>query len=198
MLRILITFLSFLICFKGIPMAHAAVDKKYETALLAGGCFWCMEPPFDKLDGVISTVVGYTGGHTENPTYEQTSSGKTGHYEAIKIVYDPSKVSFKEILDVFWRNIDPFDATGQFCDKGDQYRAAIFYLTKEQQDIALASKEAIETLLGRKVVTEIMPAATFYDGEEYHQEYYLKNPIRYKFYRYNCGRDKRLKEIFKK
>ncbi len=179
-------------------MAHAAGDKKYETALLAGGCFWCMEPPFDKLGGVISTVVGYTGGYTENPTYEQTSSGKTGHYEAIKIVYDPSKVSFKEILDVFWRNIDPFDATGQFCDKGDQYRAAIFYLTKEQQDIALASKEAIETLLGRKVVTEIMPVATFYDGEEYHQEYYLKNPIRYKFYRYNCGRDKRLKEIFKK
>ena len=198
MLRILTGLLSFLIFFEGTPMARAAAAEQYETALLAGGCFWCMEPPFDKLKGVISTVVGYTGGHTKNPTYEQTSSGETGHYEAIKIVYDPSRVSFKEILDVFWQNVDPFDAQGQFCDKGDQYRAAIFYLTKEQQEIAQASKEETETVLGQKVATEIIPVAPFYKGEEYHQEYYLKNPIRYKFYRYNCGRDKRLKEIYKK
>lgn len=178
-------------------MVHAE-EEKHDVAILAGGCFWCMEPPFDKLEGVISTVVGYTGGHTKNPTYEGTSSGETGHYEAIKVTYDPSKVSFKEILDVFWRNVDPFDATGQFCDKGSQYRAAIFYLTKEQQETAQASKEDIETLLEREVVTEVIPASDFYDAEEYHKEYYLKNPIRYKFYRYNCGRDKRLTEIFKK
>ena len=178
-------------------MAHAA-EEKYDVALLAGGCFWCLEPPFDQMEGVISTVVGYTGGHTDNPTYEATSSGKTGHYEAIKITYDSSKVSFKEILDVFWRNVDPFDATGQFCDKGSQYRAAIFYLTKEQQETAQTSKKEAERLLGLEILTEIIPASDFYDAEEYHQEYYLKNPIRYKFYRYNCGRDKRLKEIFRK
>ncbi len=178
-------------------MAQAA-EEKYDVAILAGGCFWCLQPPFDHLDEVISTVVGYTGGHTKNPTYEETSSGKTGHYEAIKVTYDPSKVTFKEILDVFWRNIDPFDAKGQFCDKGSQYRAAVFYLTKEQQETAQTSKKEIETVLEREIATEIIPASDFYNAEEYHQEYYLKNPIRYKFYRYHCGRDKRLKEIFKK
>ncbi len=178
-------------------MAQAA-EAKHETAILAGGCFWCLQHPFDHLNGVISTVVGYTGGHTKDPTYEETSAGNTGHYEAIKIIYDPSKVSFKEILEVFWKNIDPFDAKGQFCDKGDQYRAAIFYLTKGQQEMALASKKDMATVLGRDLVTEVVPATTFYEGEDYHQKYYIKNPLRYKFYRYNCGRDKRLQEIYKK
>ncbi|NCP62397.1 MAG: peptide-methionine (S)-S-oxide reductase MsrA [Alphaproteobacteria bacterium] len=197
MLRILTTLLSFLICFKGTPMAQAA-EEKYEVSILAGGCFWCLQPPFDHLDGVISTVVGYTGGHTDHPTYEETSSGKTGHYEAIKVTYDPSKVTFKEILDVFWQNIDPFDAKGQFCDKGSQYRAAVFYLTEEQKETALASKKKIESLLKQDSVIEVVPASPFYEAEAYHQNYYLKNPLRYKFYRYNCGRDKRLKEIYKK
>ena len=178
-------------------MAQAA-EEKYEVSILAGGCFWCLQPPFDKLDGVISTVVGYTGGHTDHPTYEETSSGKTGHYEAIKVTYDPSKVTFKEILDAFWRNIDPFDAKGQFCDKGSQYRAAVFYLTEEQKETALASKKEIESLLKQDSVIEVVLASPFYEAEAYHQNYYLNNPLRYKFYRYNCGRDKRLKEIYKK
>jgi len=197
MLRILTTLLSFLICFKGTPMAQAA-EENTKVSILAGGCFWCLQPPFDHLDGVISTVVGYTGGHTDHPTYEETSSGKTGHYEAIKVTYDPSKVTFKEILDVFWQNIDPFDAKGQFCDKGSQYRAAVFYLTEEQKETALASKKKIESLLKQDSVIEVVPASPFYEAEAYHQNYYLKNPLRYKFYRYNCGRDKRLKEIYKK
>lgn len=197
MLKILFTFLSFFVFFQGVPMAHAA-EEKHETAILAGGCFWCMEPPFDKLEGVISTVVGYTGGKTKDPTYEATSSGETGHYEAIKVTYDPSKVSFKEILDVFWRNVDPFDAGGQFCDRGSQYRAAIFYSTEEQRKIAQISKKEAEKLWRQKILTELIPASVFYEAEEYHQEYYIKNPIRYSFFRSTCGRDDRLKEISKK
>ena len=168
-----------------------------KVAVFAGGCFWCMEKPFDVLDGVKSTISGYTGGHTDNPTYKTTSTGTTGHYEAIKIEYDSTKVSYETLLDVFWKNIDPFDAKGQFCDKGPQYRSGIF--TSDESEIALAqqSKTALQEKLGDRatIVTEILPAAQFYDAEDYHQNYYKKNPLRYRYYRYGCGRDKRLEEV---
>ncbi len=168
-----------------------------DVAVFAGGCFWCMEGPFDKLDGVISTTSGYTGGHTENPTYEQTSSGRTGHYEAVEIEYDPTKVSYQKLLDVYWKNVDPFDARGQFCDKGPQYRAAIFTKNDEEKKLASNSKAAIQEKLKNKatVVTEILSAKKFYAAEDYHQNYYINNPVRYKYYRYACGRDKRLEQV---
>ena len=168
-----------------------------DVAVFAGGCFWCMEGPFDKLDGVISTTSGYTGGNTENPTYKETSSGKTGHYEAIKIEYDPDKVSYEKLLDVYWMNVDPFDDRGQFCDKGPQYRAAIFTNYKEEKELATKSKNALQKKLKGKatIVTEILPAKKFYAAENYHQDYYKKNPIRYKYYRHGCGRDKRLEQV---
>lgn len=168
-----------------------------DVAIFAGGCFWCMEGPFDKLDGVISSTSGYTGGHTENPTYKSSSTGTTGHYEAVQIEYDSSKVSFQQLLDVYWKNIDPFDARGQFCDKGPQYRAAIFTMNDEEKDLANKSKSALQAKLKGKatVVTEILPAKKFYAAEDYHQDYYIKNPVRYKYYRYGCGRDKRLEQV---
>jgi methionine-S-sulfoxide reductase len=175
-----------------------AVRGKFEKATFAGGCFWCMEPPFDKLDGVISTTAGYTGGKEKNPTYEQVSSGMTGHAEAIEIVYDPSRVTYAELLDVFWRNINPTQADGQFADRGPQYRTAIFCHDEEQRKLALASKRELENSgrFDQKIVTEIVPAGEFYPAEEYHQDYYEKNPIRYKFYRYGSGRDQFLKEAW--
>ncbi|MGZ3808684.1 MAG: peptide-methionine (S)-S-oxide reductase MsrA [Bacteriovorax sp.] len=181
-----LTFLIFLGSFAFMPFASA------DTAIFAGGCFWCMQPPFDALksSGVLSTRVGYTGGTTENPTYKETSEGKSGHREAIEIVYDSQKISYKKLLEVFWKNIDPFDPQGQFCDKGIQYSSAIFYTTEEQRKEAEASRPK------GKVETLILPAKKFYPAEEYHQSYYTKNPIRYKFYRFNCGRDKRLKEVW--
>ncbi len=168
-----------------------------ESVVFAGGCFWCMEPPYDKVEGVISTTSGYTGGHVKNPTYKQTSSGTTGHYEAIKIDYDPDKVSYEQLLDVFWKNIDPFDAKGQFCDKGPQYRAAIFYKNEEQKQLAVKSKNELQEKLGKEksIVTQILPAKEFYPAEDYHQDYYQHNPLRYKYYRFACGRDNRLEEI---
>jgi len=168
-----------------------------DVAIFAGGCFWCMEVPFDKLDGVISTTSGYTGGNTENPTYKETSSGKTGHYEALQVVYDSDKVSYQKLLDVFWKNVDPFDGRGQFCDKGPQYRAAIFTNYKEEKELATKSKNALQKKLKGKatIMTEILPAKKFYAAEDYHQDYYKKNPIRYKFYRHSCGRDKRLEQV---
>jgi methionine-S-sulfoxide reductase len=146
--------------------------EKREKATFAGGCFWCMEPPFDKLDGVISTIVGYTGGQEKNPTYEEVSSGKTGHVEAIQIVYDPSSVTYAELLDVFWRNIDPTQMNGQFADTGRQYRTSIFYHSQEQKQLALASKDELEKSgrYDKKIVTEIVPAGAFYSAEEYHQD----------------------------
>jgi len=168
-----------------------------EFALFAGGCFWCMEGPYDELDGVISTTSGYTGGHTENPTYKQTSSGNTGHYEALQVEYDADKVSYDKLLEVFWKNIDPFDVRGQFCDKGPQYRAAIFTNNKNEILLAEKSKQTLQAKLTNKatIVTAILPAKRFYPAEEYHQDYYQKNPLRYKYYRYGCGRDKRLEEV---
>ena len=176
----------------------AAKNTSQAEAIFAGGCFWCMEPPYDKVEGVISTISGYTDGHKENPTYKEVSSGTTGHTEAIKITYDPKKVSYQQLLDIFWRNIDPVTPNRQFCDGGTQYRSGIYYLDDNQKNLAEKSKAAIENsgVLAKEIVTEIKAASTFYPAEEYHQDYYLKNPVRYKFYRYNCGRDQRLEEIW--
>jgi peptide-methionine (S)-S-oxide reductase len=156
-----------------------------------------MEPPYDELDGVISTIVGYTGGQLRNPSYGEVSAGNTGHTEGMEIRYDPSKITFQELLDVFWVNIDPTVNDRQFCDRGSQYRAAIFYHDDKQKALAEASKQKwIDSGRFDRVVTEISPASVFYKAEEYHQDYYLKNPLRYKFYRYNCGRDRRLEDLW--
>ena len=175
-------------------------DKSLATATFAGGCFWCMEPPFDKLDGVISTTSGYTGGHKKNPTYQEVSAGGTGHAESMQVLYDPAKVSYAKLLDVFWHNVDPLTLNAQFCDHGTQYRTAIFYHNEEQKRLAEASKQELEKSgrFPQPIVTEIVPASEFYPAEDYHQDYYQKNPIRYKFYRYNCGRDARLEELWGK
>ena len=171
-----------------------------EKATFAGGCFWCMEPAFEGLEGIVSVTVGYTGGSTQNPTYEEVSSGTTGHAESIEIVYDPAKISYARLLDIFWHNIDPFVKDRQFCDVGRQYRTAVFYHNEEQKKLAEASKKALEeaNLSRGPIYTEIVPASTFYKAEEYHQMYYKKNPVRYKFYRWNCGRDARLEELWGK
>jgi peptide-methionine (S)-S-oxide reductase len=167
-------------------------------ATFAGGCFWCMEHPFDELPGVVSVTSGYTGGQKKNPTYEEVSAGSTGHAEAVQIVYDPAKVSYETLLNVFWHNIDPTTKDRQFCDSGHQYRSAIFFQDEEQHRLALQSKAQIEKTKTFKepVITEITQASVFYPAEEYHQHYYKKNPIRYKFYRTSCGRDRRLKELW--
>ncbi len=172
----------------------ATLDK----AIFAGGCFWCMVPPFEKLDGVTEVVSGYTGGRKENPTYEEVSSGKTGHVEAIEVTFDPSRIAYKKLLEVFWRQIDPTDPGGQFVDRGSQYRSVIFYHTPEQKDLAEKSKEELRRSgrLVHPIVTEILPAGKFYRAEDYHQDYYKKNPIRYKFYRLNSGRDQFLKKVW--
>ncbi len=157
-----------------------AGSRKAQIATFAGGCFWCMEPPFDKLEGVISTTSGYTGGHKKNPTYEEVSSGVTGHAESLRVAYDPAKISYQKLLEVFWHNIDPTTPNQQFCDKGSQYRSAIFYHDEEQKRLALDSKKAVEKLFKEPVVTEILPAQEFYVAEEYHQDFYKKNPFRRK------------------
>lgn len=173
-------------------------DTGQAIATFAGGCFWCMEPPFDELDGVSSTISGYTGGHVENPSYEQVSAGGTGHTEAMQVTYDPDVVSYETLLDVYWHNIDPLDAGGQFCDRGSSYRSAIFVHTPEQRELAEASKQSIAESgqLNGEIVTPIQEASTFYPAEEYHQNYYDKNPLRYRFYKWNCGREQRLEEVW--
>lgn len=172
---------------------HASADK----AVLAGGCFWCMESDFEKLDGVTEVISGFTGGTLENPTY---NGNHTGHYEAIEIIYDPSKVTYQALLDHYWVNIDPFDDRGQFCDKGSSYLSAIFVDSEAQRQIAEASKQkVVDQFPKQKVITPILPTSTFYPikgDESYHQDYYKNNPVRYKLYRWNCGRDQRLKEIW--
>lgn len=169
-------------------------------ATFAGGCFWCMEPPFDVLPGVISTTSGYTGGTKTNPTYEQVSAGGTGHAESVEVVYDPAKIGYEKLLEVFWHNVDPTVKDRQFCDGGSQYRTAIFFHNEEQKRLAEQSKAALEKSkpFAASIVTEITAAGTFYPAEDYHQDYYQKNRIRYKFYRYNCGRDARLQELWGK
>lgn len=180
----------------GLLAAGAGPVPSPAKAVFAGGCFWCMEGPFDAVPGVLATTSGYTGGTKPDPTYEEVSSGTTGHRESLEVTYDPSKVSYQKLLDVFWRNVDPFDGTGQFCDHGSQYRGAIFVADDAERRLAEASKKAVETRFGRPVATEILPASKFWPAEDYHQDYYQKNPIRYKFYRYNCGRDARLKDVW--
>jgi peptide-methionine (S)-S-oxide reductase len=174
-------------------------NKNFETALFSGGCFWCMQQAMDQVEGVVETVVGYTGGTTVNPTYEQVSSGVTGHAESVEVHFDPKIVTYKKILDHFWRNIDPTVKDEQFCDKGNQYRAAIFYRTPEQKRLAEESKQAlIASKRFENVYTEINEASTFYEAEKYHQNYYKKNPLRYKFYKYLCGREKQLEKVWGK
>jgi peptide-methionine (S)-S-oxide reductase len=191
-------FAFFAVALATLPLSAAAQTIRTAQAIFAGGCFWCMEPPYDKLDGVISTTSGYSGGDQANPTYHEVSSGETGHYEVVRVEYDPAKVSYKKLLDVFWHNVDPFDAQGQFCDHGPQYRAAIFYGNEEEKRLAEESKAELQASKHFKepIVTEILPAKTFYPAEDYHQDYYLKNPLRYKFYRFNCRRDARLDEVW--
>jgi len=184
----------------GLIMMMTTTVEATETkiATFAGGCFWCMEHPFDELDGVLSTTSGYTGGHKDHPIYEEVSAGVTGHAEAIRIRFDPSRISYKKLLDVYWRNSDPTTANRQFCDVGTQYRPAIFYHSETQKQAAETSKQALiqHESFGQAIVTEITAAGPFWPAEEYHQNYYLKNPIRYKFYRYNCGRDQRLQQLW--
>jgi peptide-methionine (S)-S-oxide reductase len=178
------------------PAAGAATTK----AIFAGGCFWCMEHPFDVLPGVVSTTSGYIGGQKKNPTYEEVSSGRTGHTEAVQVVYDPKKVTYEKLLDVFWHNIDPTVKDQQFCDHGSQYRSGIFYTDDEQKRLAEASKAALDRNkpFSAAIVTEITRASEFYPAEDYHQDFYLKNPLRYKYYRSGCGRDARLKQLWGK
>ena len=188
-----------LCCASTFAQDENSATQKTSVAVFAGGCFWCMEPPFDALTGVLKTISGYTGGSVVNPTYEAVSQGNTGHLEAVEVTYDPAVVSYEKLLEVFWQNIDPFDNEGQFCDKGDQYKAVIFYLDEGQKQSAESSKEGIVKKLGGKpITTAIKPAGKFYPAEDYHQDYYLKNPLRYKFYRYNCGRDQRLGQVWGK
>lgn len=182
----------------GAGTVHAASPSEVEIATFAGGCFWCVEADFDKVEGVISTTSGYIGGDKKNPTYKQVSAGGTGHTEAVQIVYDPAKVTYAELLKVLWRNIDPTTPNRQFCDAGSQYRAEIFHHNERQNDLAEQSKREVESTkpFEAPIVTQITMASEFYPAEEYHQDYYLKNPVRYKIYRYGCGRDKRLKQLW--
>lgn len=186
--------LFFVMIVSGLCGGNVAAQTK--DAIFAGGCFWCLEGPFDALPGVLETQAGYTGGQTPNPTYEQVSSGVSGHLEAMRVVYDPERIDYARLLDVFWRNIDPTDPGGQFCDRGPQYRSAVFFGDEAEEAAARASKARIEESRGFTVATEILPRTEFYAAEEYHQDYYRKNPLRYRFYRQGCGRDQRLRQLW--
>ncbi|TKB65627.1 MAG: peptide-methionine (S)-S-oxide reductase MsrA [Nitrospira sp.] len=179
---------------------QAAADTTPGKAYFAGGCFWCMEEVFEKVDGVLSATSGYMGGTASNPTYEEVSAGRTGHAESVEVVYDPAKVSYQKLLDAFWRNVDPITPNAQFCDHGNQYRSAIFFQTDEEKRASDSSKQTIEQSRRFKepIVTQIVMAPQFYPAEEYHQDFYKKNPIRYKLYKYNCGRAQRLDELWGK
>jgi len=180
------------------PTPVAAPASGLAKATFAGGCFWCMEGPFDQVPGVVSTTSGYTGGSVKRPSYEQVSTGTTGHAEAVEVLYDPAKVGYAQLLDVFWHNVDPTDGGGQFCDRGNQYRTAIFVHDDEQRRLAEQSRKDLEASgkLKRPIVTQIVPAGEFYPAEDYHQDFYKKNAFRYRYYRLNCGRDARLKELW--
>ena len=181
-----------------VAAAAFAAPANRATAVFAGGCFWCEETAFEGVPGVVAVISGYTGGQVPNPTYEQVSSGVTGHAESVQVIYDPSKISYEKLLDIFWHNIDPSQANGQFCDHGNQYRSAIFFKDEGERKAAEASKARLESdaRFKGKIVTQIVPASTFYPAEEYHQDFYKKNPVRYHTYRTGCGRDARLKEIW--
>ncbi len=180
------------------PLMPPSSSSFLEKALFAGGCFWCMEPPFDELEGVLSTTSGYTGGHTKSPNYEEVSAGKTGHTEAVEVLYDPRKVSYDELLSVFWKNIDPTTNDRQFCDHGKQYRTGIYPQSENQMRLAKTSLSQLEKTKPFRdpILTEIVLATPFFPAEDYHQDFYKRSPVRYKFYRFNCGRDKRLKELW--
>ena len=194
-MRLVSTFLLVL----ASATAWAEIQKiEPASAVFAGGCFWCMEGPFDKMEGVISTTSGYSGGHVDNPTYEQVSKGSSGHIEVLQVTYDPAKVSYQQLLQTFWVNVDPLDGGGQFCDRGSQYASAIFYATETERQAAQDSMLVLAES-GRfeaPIQTQLLPAATFYPAESYHQNYYQRNPVRYKYYRWNCGRDQRLTEVW--
>ena len=178
------------------PATAATSGKAY----FAGGCFWCMEEAFEKVEGVLFVTSGYMGGTVANPSYEEVSAGRTGHAESVEVVYDQAKVSYQTLLEAFWRNVDPITPNAQFCDHGSQYRSAIFFQTDEEKRAADSSMQAIEQSkrLNGPIVTQIVPSAQFYPAEEYHQDFYKKNPVRYKFYKYNCGRAQRLEELWGK
>jgi peptide-methionine (S)-S-oxide reductase len=174
-----------------------AMSEEKAVATFAGGCFWCMEPPFDKLDGVLSTTSGYTGGKIENPTYKEVCAGTTGHAEALRVEYDPARITYRELLEVFWRNVDPTTPNRQFCDYGDQYRPEIFYHDDEQKRLAEASKANLEASgLFEKIAVRVTKVSTWYDAEDYHQDFYKKDPDRYYSYRKGCGRDDRLGDLW--
>lgn len=197
-MRYLLIIIGLLLGTLATSINDCSAALKQEKATFAGGCFWCMEAPFDKLDGVVSVTAGYTGGSVKTPTYEQVSAGVTGHTEAVQIVFDPVRVSYARLLEIFWHNIDPTVKDRQFCDIGNQYRSGIFYHSEQQRQVALQSKSALDRNkpFREPIVTEITAATEFYPAEEYHQHYYKKNPLRYKYYRSSCGRDKRLKELW--
>jgi len=201
--RILAAALGLLGLFVFSVSAQVQVPKPAQSqavATFAGGCFWCVEADFDKVDGVLSTTSGFMGGKTANPTYKQVTAGGTGHLEVVQIVYDPERVSYEKLLDVYWRSIDPYDPIGQFCDKGDSYISAIFVHDEEQKKLAEASLKKLKEMVrnAQPVVTTIRAAGTFTPAEEYHQDYYQKNPVQYRFYRYGCGRDARLEQLWGK
>ncbi|WP_299982362.1 peptide-methionine (S)-S-oxide reductase MsrA [uncultured Pseudoteredinibacter sp.] len=194
---------AWLIAMGATLAALSSSAAELSSATFAGGCFWCMEKPFDEIEGVHSTVSGYIGGHKHKPSYREVSAGTTGHTEAVEIKFDPQKVSFEELLAVFWRNVDPFDGRGQFCDKGSQYRPGIFFHSEQQkakaeQSLAKLQSGELKTALanGEKIVVEITKASPFYAAEDYHQDYYQRNPVRYNYYRYRCGRDARLEAVW--
>lgn len=188
----------FWLCFSlaGASTARASEADRVAVAVFAGGCFWCTEADFEKVPGVVSAVSGYTGGRTRNPTYEQVTAGGTGHYEAVKITYDPSRVSYRQLVDRFWRTVDPTDAGGQFCDRGESYRTAVFAPNATAKAEAEASRAAAAKTLGQGIVTPVLNAAPFWPAETYHQDYAKKNPLRYRLYREGCGRDRRLRALW--
>jgi peptide-methionine (S)-S-oxide reductase len=191
--KLVTIFIIFWLSFAPVTYAQGANIQK---ATFAGGCFWCMEKPFDDLNGVISTTSGYSGGNIANPTYQQVSAGNTGHAESVQVEYDATKVTYDKLLQVFWKNVDPTVKNRQFCDVGSQYRSAIFYQNDQQKKLAEQSKQQVKTKLKTEVFTEITALKNFYPAEKYHQDYYKKNSLRYKYYRYRCGRDERLEEIW--
>ena len=188
--------LAVLLSCAGMAQAVTPGRTPNGVATFAGGCFWCMEGPFEKLPGVLSVTSGYTGGRKPNPTYGEVGSGTTGHAEAVQVVFDRRRVTYEQLLEVFWRNIDPLSADGQFCDRGSQYRSAVYFHDAAQRAAAEASRAKVQQRFVEKVVTEVTSASAFYPAEEYHQDYYKKNPVRYQTYRTGCGRDRRLRELW--
>lgn len=188
--------LTLLIAAPALPGQPGVAAGTMRTAIFAGGCFWCMEEPFEQLIGVLDVRSGFAGGRTVRPNYDEVTRGGTGHAEVVQVTYDPARVSYATLLEIYWRNVDPFDAGGQFCDRGDSYRPEIFVASDEERELAEQSKGALEKRFGRSVAVRISPAAPFYEAEAYHQDYHSRNPLRYRYYRSRCGRDARLEEVW--